>query len=96
MTHTLSCITGSLVIASHKKICDKILYLSQCAFTPESLHAKPLIHQVRTRSEQEIHQGSYKDKETQVDVMIQGLWDKKVEVIIDVKLGNVDTDSYKY
>ena len=28
--------------------------------------------------------------------MIRGLWDQEVEAIIDVKIGNVDTDSYKY
>ena len=28
--------------------------------------------------------------------MIQGLWDRKVEAIINVKLGNSDMDSYKY
>ena len=28
--------------------------------------------------------------------MIQYLWNQKVEYIIDVKLGNADTDSYKY
>ena len=28
--------------------------------------------------------------------MIRGLWDLQVESIIDVKLGNADTDSYKY
>ena len=28
--------------------------------------------------------------------MIQILWDKQAEFIIDVKLGNADADSYKY
>ena len=28
--------------------------------------------------------------------MIRGLWDHQVESIIDAKLGNNDTDSYKY
>ena len=28
--------------------------------------------------------------------MIQGLWDRKVEAIIDIKLGYADADSYKY
>ena len=28
--------------------------------------------------------------------MIQGLWDRKVEAIIDVKFGDADADSCKY
>ena len=28
--------------------------------------------------------------------MIRGLWDRQVEAIIDVKLGDADVDSYKY
>ena len=30
------------------------------------------------------------------DAMIRGLWDRQVEAIIDVKLGDPGTDSYKY
>ena len=29
-------------------------------------------------------------------MMIQGLWDKQVKAIIEVKLGKSDTDSYRY
>ena len=28
--------------------------------------------------------------------MVQGLWDRQVNAIIDVKLGDADADSYKY
>ena len=28
--------------------------------------------------------------------MVQGLWDRQVDVIIDVKLGDADADEYKY
>ena len=62
MTHALICSIGGLVIACHNKIHNKILNLSQRAFTPASLRAKPLIHQGRTRLEQEIRLGSYKYK----------------------------------
>ena len=44
----------------------------------------------------EIRQGSYKHKDTRGDVMIQGLWDRQVDAILDVKLGYSDTDTYKY
>ena len=54
------------------------------------------MHQGRTRSKQEIREGSDKDKETWGDVMVRGLWDRQVDAIIDVKIGDADADSYKY
>ena len=96
MTHTLSCIIFSLVIAYHNEICEKLLYISRRAFTSASICAEPIIHKGCTRSDQEICQGIDKDKETRGDVMIQGLWDCQVEAIIDVKLSGADADSYKY
>ena len=73
MTHALSCSIVGLVIACHNEIWDELLYLSRHAFTSSSLHAEPLIHQGRTRSDQEIRQGSGKHKDTSEDAMIQGL-----------------------
>ena len=75
VTQAIICGTGGLVIAHHNKICDELLYLDQQAFTPVSVHAKPLFHKIHTRSEKDIFQRSDKDKETRGDLMIQGLWD---------------------
>ena len=94
--HSLSCSIGGLVIAHHNEICDELLYLSRRAFTSESLHAKPLIHQGCTKSEQDIRQVSNKDEETRGYVMVRGLWDRQVGAIIDVKIGDADVDTYKY
>ena len=96
MTHTLICSIGGLVIECHNKIGDKLLYLSRCAFTSASVRVKPLIHQGRTRSEQEIRQVSDKHKDTSGDVMIRGLWYIQVDAIIDVKLEDADADRYRY
>ena len=81
---------------SHNEIHDKLFYLSRRAFTSASVHNKPLIHQGRTISKQEIRQGSDKDKETQGGVVVWGLWYRQADAIIDVKLDNSDADSYKY
>ena len=94
--HILSCSIGVLVIASHNEICDELLYLYHLTFTSAYVRAKHLIHQGCTRSKKEIRQGSYKDKETQGNLMIQVLWDHQVDTIIDVKLGDPDADTYKY
>ena len=60
--YTLSCSTGILVITRHNEIRDELLYISQRVFTLSSVCAKPLIHQGRTRSEQEIRQDSETEK----------------------------------
>ena len=73
VTHTLSCSTGGIFIARHNKIRDKLLYLSQRAFTSAYVRAERLIRQGRTRSEQEICQGSDMDKEMRGGVMVRGL-----------------------
>ena len=52
------------------------------------------MNQVRIRYEQEIRQGSDKDKEMWGGVMVRGLWDFQFDAIIDVKLGESDADSY--
>ena len=96
MTHALICNIGGLVIARHNKIREKLLYLSQLDVSSASVRAKILIHQGRTRSKQEIRQGSDKDKKTWGDVMIQVLWDRQFDAIIDVKVGDDDADTYKY
>ena len=49
VTHSLSCNKGGLVIARHNKVRGELLYISQRAFTPESVRTKPIIHQGHTR-----------------------------------------------
>ena len=96
VTHTLSCSIGGLAIACHNEIRDGLLYLSQRAFTSAYVRVKPLIHQGHNRSKLKIRQGSDKHKDTRVDVVIRGLWDRQVKAIMDVKLGDADADTYKY
>ena len=43
-----------------------------------------------------MRQGSDKPKDTRRDVMLQGLWGPQFHSIIDVKLGDVGADMYKY
>ena len=54
VTRAIICSIGGLVIARHNEIRDKLFYLSRHAFTSESVHTEPLIHQGRTKSEREI------------------------------------------
>ena len=94
--HALTSITSGMFVASHTKICDELLHLSQRDFIPASVCAELLIRQGCIISEKEIYQGSEKDKETRGDLMTQGLWDQQFKSIIDIKLGDAYADSYKY
>ena len=85
-----------LVIGRHNEIQDKLLYLSQHAFTSAYVCSEPLIHQDHIRSKKEICQGSDKDKEKRGHFIVKGLCDNQVGVIIDVKIGDANIDLYKY
>ena len=73
--------------------------VTKALFYPDvNLHvrSKPLIHQGRIISKQDIRQGSENNRDTRGDVMIQGLWDRQFDAIIDVKLGDANAGTYKY
>ena len=93
MTHAPSCSIGGLVIARHNEIFDELLYLYPHAFTSAYVCAETLMHQGHTRSKQYILQGSDKQKNTRGDVMTRGLWDRQVDAIIGVKIGEADADT---
>ena len=96
VTHAIICSIDSLVNARHNEIRNEILYLSLREFSSASIHAEPLIHLGRTRSEQDILHGSEKDKEAWGDVMTRCLWDCQINAIIGIKIGDTDTDTYRY
>ena len=74
---------------------DYILYISRQAFPSAVVCSEPLIYQSRIRLEVWIIQGSdifY----TRGGVMILVLWGQHTDVIIYVKLGNADADTYRF
>ena len=82
--------------SSHvKKVRDKLLYLAWRALPSSYVSGKPLIHQGRRISEREIRQGS-DILETRGDVLISGLWYRQTGAIINFKLSNDDTDTYRF
>ena len=60
-----------------------------------AIRGEPRIHQVHIRSERKINQGS-DNLDTRGNVIIQGLWDRKTDTIIYVKLGDADADTYRF
>ena len=74
---------------------DKLLFLFQQAFNSADVCGKTLIRQGRNISEREILQGGEK-LEKRGDVMIRALWDQQTDAIIDIKVGDVEGDSYRF
>ena len=74
---------------------DELLYLTRRAFPSAVVFGKPFIHHGRSRSERDIRQGS-DSLETRCDVLIWGLWDRYIYAIIDIKLVDTDSDTYRF
>ena len=85
--HGLSCSDRGLVIARHNKVHDELLCLSRRASPSQCVRGKPLIHQGRSRSDEEIRQG--RDGLEKIDDdFIRGLWESQTDSIIDVRFGD--------
>ena len=82
-------------IVHHNEVYDKLIDLSWRASPSVSVRSKPLTHQDCNISERGIYQGSEKFY-TRGDVMIRGLWNWQTDPIIDVKLGDANTDTYRF
>ena len=74
---------------------DKLLYLSQQDLPSACIFVKPLIHQGQGISEGELLQDS-DILDTIGDVLIWGLWEQQTDAIIDVKIGDTGTDTYRF
>ena len=93
--HRIRYSKGGIIIARHKKLCDKLLYLAQWAFPSAYVSGKPLTHHGRIISEGVILQGSER-LDTRGHIIIQGLWDIQTDNIVDVKLRNDDAYTYRF
>ena len=95
LRHILKYCKGCLVIAQHDEVRDGLLYIYRRAFPSNCICSKPLIHQGCIRSEVGARKKSDILK-TRDDVLIWGLWEQHTDVIIDVKIVDVNADSYRY
>ena len=93
--HRLRYIIVGLAISRHNKVHDEIIYLAWKSFPSHCVHGEPLIHQGRSRSEEEVHQGEG-GFETRGDVLIQGLREIQTDTIIDVRFGDSYADTYNH
>ena len=85
---------GRLVITRHNKIHDIIIHLTKQNFYHNDVCGETLIHQGRSRSEEEVrHIGSV--PETRGGVSIRGISEIMMEEIIDVRFGDDDAYSWR-
>ena len=90
----MSCPNGGLIIARHNEICDEIIHLERQAFSPNFVRSEPLIHLLCSILEEDFSHGG-RVPETYYGVSIQGLWEIRMEAIIDVIFGDADADTWK-
>ena len=73
---------------------DELLYLKWKYFSPKCAHRKPLTHQGRKRSEEELRHG--RDAlETGGDDLTRVLWEIQNNSIIRIRVRELDCDSQK-
>ena len=92
--HGLSCRHVMLITERHNKVCGKFLYFAQQAFSSNCLRNKPLINHVCSISEKEVHNERV-CLETRGDFLISGLWESYTDTIIDVRLADLNCETYK-
>ena len=93
--HGISSRNEGLFISCHNEVRNNLLYPDQQAFPFHCVLRKPLINQVHSRSEEELHQGRG-GLETRNDIIIRGLWERQTESIIGVIFGDLDAYTYNH
>ena len=92
--HGLICRHIRLFIVRHNEVCGELLYLAQRDLSPIFSRGYPIINQDRSISEDDIRHG-WGFSETLGGIIIRVLWGSHTYAIIDVRLGDSDSDTYK-
>jgi hypothetical protein len=99
--HARQCKSSGLVNSSHNEIRDTLVDLASRAPTPSAARDKPKIYssrpavELRTTDQNPLIQNLRKDQgEERGDVLIQGLWQKGTDAVIDVRITDLDAKSY--
>ena len=102
--HDLDFKKGGLVTSHHNKIYDRVTNLSRKARTSTHTRVEPLIHPGRAlKSERSPLDGTHPPKKKPVaaaeskhkgDLLIQDMWKKRTECIINMGVVNTDYASY--
>ena len=72
---------------------DELTHLAKRAFSPNCVRGKPLNHQGRSISNEEVCNDRI-EKGTMGDALIRGLWEGQTDAIIYVIFGDADCSTY--
>ena len=96
--HGLQCKKGGLVVRRHNEIRDELGYLVSQALTPSAVRDEPLInhgHAAEEANKSEISPVKNNKDEERGDLLIRGFWSPATDLIVDVRITDLDCKSYR-
>ena len=107
--HSLQCKTGGLVIIRHDEVANELMDLAQKALSKSAVRVEPLIHTDSAETSkivaQEPESGTQSDDNQpsnhsendgkRGDVLVRGLFQNGMHSVIDVRVTDLDSASYK-
>jgi len=101
VNHALDCKKGGLVTARHDEIRDELRDLLAHVFSPSRTRCEPIINPAPRRANgTKTHVPSASSSSDFLnadrgDLLIRGFWEGSTDTIIDVRVTNLDSKSYK-
>ena len=98
MQHGLLCKKGGLVVRRHNEIRDELGYLVSQALAPSAVRDEPLInhsHAVEEAKNPETSPVKNNKDEERGDLLIRGFWSPATDLIVDVRITDLDSKSYR-
>ena len=101
VNHALDCKKGGLVTARHDEIRDELRDLLAHVFSPSRIRCEPMINPAPMRANgTKTHVPCASSSSDSLnadrgDLLVRGFWEKSTDTIIDVRVTNLDSKSYK-
>ncbi len=101
VNHDLNCKKGGLVTVRHDKIRDELRDLLAHVFSPSRIRCEPMINPALMHANgTKTHVPSASSSSDFLnadrgDLLVRGFWEKSTNTIIDVRVTNLDSKSYK-
>ena len=91
VNHAMNCMKGGLVSRRHDEIQDEIGFLDTQALHPAAVRDEPIIRISRAPAEEEVRS----QHDERGDLLVRGLFEKGQDAILDVRIVNPDSPSYR-
>jgi hypothetical protein len=100
--HALGCKKGGLVILRHNEINEELCDLASKALVPSAVRVEPMIQTKRTaegssspEAKPPVQSLSRSNEDDRGDLLIRGFWARGTDVIVDVRVTDTDSKSYR-